>query len=303
VIPKPYALLIDATTYLYRAYFACRSLIGREGSQVNAVYGFLQTLLALLEERRPDHAAAVFDDPTTPTFRQALFPGYKRSRSPAPERLLPQFEPAMAAARAMGIAPLRAPGFEADDLLATLVRRLRAQSVGCLVVGRDKDLAQIVAPGVWLYPFGDGAPMDEEAVRDRYGVPPDRIPDLLALAGDPVDGLPGVPGIGEKMARRLLTLPGPPESLWEDAAALDVVPPREASRVAEALRQGRGAFLSNRQLTALRRDVPLDLAEGALLFRGIDTDAVRALCDRYGFDQLRDRILALAREMETVSQC
>ncbi len=292
MIPRPRALLIDGTAYLYRAYFARRSLIGRDGSQVNAVYGFLETLLLLLTEQRPDYAAAAFDDPTSPTFRVARYPDYKRGRPPTPARLLPQFASAMVACRSMGVAPLRMAGFEADDLLATVARRLLADNIACLVVGMDKDLAQLVKPGVWLYPWGQRAPMDAAAVEARYGVPPARIPDLLALQGDAVDSLPGVPGIGPRAARRLLATPGPVAALWDDPAALAAVAPRGAKDLAETLQRGREAYCLGRELATLRDDVPLGVDDAAFRHRGVDPVAVREFCDRLGFDRLRDRILA-----------
>jgi DNA polymerase-1 len=289
---RPLALLIDATAYLYRSYFAIRSLIGRDGSQVNALYGFTQTLLRLLEEWRPEYAAAAFDDLSAPTFRDALFSEYKRTRAPVPERLAPQFDLAMEASRALGVPALRVTGFEADDILATLVRRVRTRGIACLVVATDKDMAQLVAPGVWLYPLGKGEPMDAAAVEERYGVPPERIPDLLALRGDPVDCIPGVPGIGEKTARQLLATPGPVQTLWDDPGVLDSLGLRNAAAMAETLRQGSAAFRMGLELATLRDDVPLDLTDEALAYVGIDVPAVQSMCERFGFDRLRDRILS-----------
>jgi 5'-3' exonuclease len=294
VIPRPFALLIDATTLLYRGYFARRSLIARDGSQVNAVYGFMEALLALLAAHQPEYAAAAFDDPETPSFRTALYPDYKRNRPPVPERLKPQFAMATAAARALGVAAAQTPGFEADDLLATLVRRMRGHDIACLVVGADKDLAQLVGPGVWLVPPEQGTPMDAAAVRVRYGVPPERIPDWLALRGDPIDNLPGVPGIGDRTARRLLDAEEPVEAFWNDPRALEQRVDRDTARVAAALRDGRGAFRIGRELATLSADAPLELPDRALAYHGPDPDTVRAFCDRLGFDQLRDRILGFA---------
>lgn len=294
MIPRPRSLLIDATASLYRAYFACRSLIGRDGSQVNAVYGFAQTLLTLLQEWRPDYAAAAFDDPSAPTFRSGLDAAYKGNRPGMPERLALQLGPAMTVARALGVPALQVPGFEADDLLATLVRHLCARGIACVVVAADKDLAQLVGPGVWLCPPGHGAPLDAAAVRERYGVAPERVPDLLALRGDSVDNIPGVPGIGDKTARQLLATPGPISRLWEGPGALAGLGLESAPLVAEALRRGREAFRTSRALATLRNDVPLDLTAGALAYRGIDSAAVRATCDRLGFDRLRARILDFA---------
>jgi 5'-3' exonuclease len=300
VIASPFALLIDATTYLYRAYFRVRSLIARDGSQVNAVYGLSQTLLSLLEERRPAYAAAAFDDPNSPTFRQKLFPAYKRGRAAVPDRLLPQFALAQDVASAFGFLTLHTPGFEADDLIATTVRQMRSHGVACVVVGEDKDLAQLVGPGVWLRRLEAGDLLDEAAVQERYGVPPARIPDLLALAGDPVDGIPGVPGIGDKNARRLLATSGPVASLWDDPEALDRLDLPEAPLLSERLHMGRDAYNLGRELATLLDDVPLALEEDGLAYHGIDRAAIGSLCDRFGFDQLRDRILTLATQEHDV---
>jgi DNA polymerase I len=298
VTSGPHALLVDATTYLYRAYFHRRSLIGRDGSQVNAVYGLAHTLLSLLEDRRPVTAVAAFDHPTAPTFREALFPPYKRGRPPVPERLLPQFAPAQELVRALGFCSVTAPGYEAEDLIATVACWLLGMSAAAAIeiVGEDKDLAQLVGPAVRLRRLETGEVLDEEAVRERFGVPPARIPDLLALQGDAVDGIPGVPGIGERNARRLLAAPCPVESLWDDPDALAQLQLPEAAAVAQRLRDGREAFRLARTLATLRDNVPLDLTREELTYRGIDTAGVRALCDRLGFDQLRDRILALAEQ-------
>jgi DNA polymerase-1 len=300
LIPRPRALLIDGTASLYRAYFAIRSLIGRDGSQVNAVYGFTQSVLELLRVWRPQYAAAAFDDPAAPTFRHTLFSEYKRARPVTPDRLAPQIAPALAASQALGVPPLQVSGFEADDILATLVRSLRAHEIACVVVAADKDLAQLVGPGVWLAAPDRSEAMDAEAVRRRYGVPPERIPDLLALRGDSADGIPGVPGIGERTALRLLAAPGACLRLADDPAVLEALGVRNPQAVATALREGQALLGRNRSLTTLRDDVPLHLTETDLAYRGIDREAVRAMGERLGFDRLREQIMAF--EVEWVEQ-
>jgi 5'-3' exonuclease len=298
LIPRPLALLIDAGSYLYQAYFAIRSLIGRDGSQVNAVYGFTRTLLELLDEWRPESAAVAFDDPSTPTFRHTLYPDYKRTRPKTPERLTAQYPLAMEAARAMGIPALRVPGFEAEDVLATLTRRLRDSGVACVIVGRDKDLAQLVGPGVWLHPHPQTGIMDATAVRERYGVPPERIPELLALCGDRSDNIPGVPGIGQRTARCLLTGPGPLMRRWEESGALGSAGIRNAEAVAQALCLGQSSFQTGRTLALLRSDVPLDLPDEALAFHGIEPQSAQSFCDRFGFDRLRHLVALNARHAD-----
>jgi 5'-3' exonuclease len=289
---------MDGTACLYRGYFARRSLIGRDGSQVNAVYGFMQELLALLPEWRPEYAAAAFDVPGEPTFRHRLFAGYKHARPAMPERLAPQLEPAMAASRALGVPSFALSGWEADDILATLVRDLCARGVACLIVAADKDLAQLVGPGVWLNTPGESEPMDAETIRQRYGVPPDRIPDLLALRGDEADSIPGVPGIGARTALRLLSTPAPLSALADDRSALQGLGLRDPLVVMQALREGRETFERNRELIKLRDDIPLNLTESALAYRGVDPEAIRAIGERFGFDRLRERAADFASAWE-----
>jgi 5'-3' exonuclease len=298
LIPRPRALLIDGTACLYRAYFAIRSLIGRDGSQVNAVYGFMREVLGLLDEWRPEYAAAAFDVPGEPTFRHRLFAEYKRGRPAMPERLAPQIETAKAASQALGVPALALAGWEADDLLATLVRYFRERHVACLIVAADKDLAQLVGPGVWLKVPGQAEPMDAESVRERYGVPPDRIPDLLALRGDESDSIPGVPGIGDRTALRLLSAPAALPRSIKDPSGLDGAGCRHSLDVIQALREGRETFDRNRELTLLRDDVPLNLTERALAYRGVDAEAIRTIGERFGFDRLRERATAFAAAWE-----
>jgi DNA polymerase-1 len=298
LIPHPRALLIDGTAGLYRAYFALRSLIGRDGAQANAVYGFTRMLLDLLREWRPAYAAAAFDVPGAATFRNTLYADYKSTRAAMPERLASQLEPALAAAHALGVPTFSCCGYEADDILATLVQHLRARAIACLVIAADKDMAQLVAPGVWLCPPGQPSPMDADAVRVRYGVPPERIPDLLALRGDAADNIPGIPGIGGRTALRLLATPGPVRALWDGADRLEGLGLSNPKAVTEALQQGKESFHRNRDLATLRNDVPLELTVEALIYRGVDTAAVQAMGERHGFDRLRERILEFAAEWD-----
>jgi DNA polymerase-1 len=294
LIPRPRALLIDGAACLYRGYFAIRSLIGRDGSQVNAVYGFLREVVELLDTWRPEYAAAAFDLPGAVTFRHRLFAGYKRDRPVMPERLAAQLDLALDAARALGVPALTLKDWEADDILATLVRQLGDRDVACLVVAADKDLAQLVRPGVWLLTPGQPDPQDSDAVRSRYGVLPERMPDLLALRGDAIDGVSGVPGIGERTALRLLRTPSPLHALWEAPEALEGLGLKNPIAVFQSLRGGRSTFERNRKLTTLHDDLPLGLSLEALVYKGVDAARIRALSERFGFDRLQDRIGVLA---------
>jgi DNA polymerase-1 len=298
LIPRPRALLIDGTACLYRNYFAIRSLIGRDGSQVNALYGFLREMIGLLSAWRPEYTAVAFDLPGTVTFRHRLFAGYKQNRPAMPDRLAAQIDSAVEAARALGVPALALKDWEADDILATLVRQLRERDLACLVVAADKDLAQLVGPGVWLLAPGQEEPQNTEAIGSRYGVPPARIPDLLALHGDAMDSVPGVPGIGDRTALRLLGTPAPLHTLWEAPEALEGLGLKNPAAVFRALREGRTTFERNRRLTMLRDDVPLGLSMEALTYRGVDPDAMRALSERFGFDRLLDRVREFAGQTQ-----
>ena len=201
---SPRLYLLDGSSYIYRAYFGFREGATSGGMPTNAVSGFTRMLLELLQEHRPDYFAVVFDPPREDTFRREIYPAYKAHRDPMPEDLVVQLPYIRKMVQALNITALEAPGFEADDVLATLARTFAAEGIAVTVVTGDKDLLQIVNDRIGLLDTMKGKYSGPQEVLDRFGVPPELVADVLGLAGDTGDNIPGVPGIGEKTAARLI---------------------------------------------------------------------------------------------------
>ena len=200
---KPILYLIDGSSYIYRAYYAIRHLSSPKGFPTNALYGFTQMLLKVLKERKPDHVAVVFDAGRL-TFRNDMYPAYKANRLAMPDDLVPQITPIKEMVRAFNIPALELPGFEADDIIATLARDCEEKGMEVVVVTGDKDLMQIVTENVRLLDTMKDKESCMHEVEERFGVDPERVIDILGLAGDTSDNIPGVPGIGEKTAIKLI---------------------------------------------------------------------------------------------------
>ncbi len=256
--------LIDASGFLYRAFFAIRGLSGPGGRPTNATYGFANMLRKLFSVRHPDAVAVVFDR-REKTFRHDRDAAYKAHRAPMPDDLVPQIEDSKRLCVAMGLAVVEAPGFEADDLIATLAERAAKAGLRVEIVSSDKDLLQLVqddAIAVWNP--GQERLLNAASVRELFGVSPDHVVDVLALMGDASDNVPGVSGVGEKGARELVATHGSLEGIYASLAS-------EAAgikgRRRELLEAGReNAFLS-RELVTVRRDAPVpggDTAEALL---------------------------------------
>ncbi len=200
----PHLYILDGSGYIYRAYYGIRDRTTAAGMPTNAVFGFTRMLLGLQQEHRPDYLAVVFDRPREETFRREIYPEYKANRDAVPEDLLPQVPYIRKVLQALAIPALEVPGFEADDVIATLARRYAAEGIQVTVVTGDKDLMQIVGDGIRLLDTMKDARSGPQEVLDRFGVPPELVPDVLGLAGDTSDNIPGVPGIGEKTAADLV---------------------------------------------------------------------------------------------------
>ena len=207
--------LLDGSNYLYRAYYGIREPAGSEGMPTNAVFGFTRMLLSLLRENRPDYLAVVFDPPREESFRRRIYPAYKAHREAVPEDLAIQLPYIRKIVQALNVAALEVPGFEADDVLATLARSCAGHGVEVTVVTGDKDLLQIVGDGIRLLDTMKGKLSGPQEVLDRFGVTAELVPDVLGLAGDASDNIPGVPGIGEKTAAKLVQQFGSLEGVLE----------------------------------------------------------------------------------------
>ncbi|HUL78111.1 MAG TPA: 5'-3' exonuclease H3TH domain-containing protein [Vicinamibacteria bacterium] len=283
-------LLVDGTYELFRAFFGAPPALAEAGRPVGAVRGLLATLVALLRETGVTHVACAFDH-VIESFRNDLFDGYKTGEGVDPD-LLAQFEAAERATVALGIVAWPMVEFEADDALATAALRLRdAPGVEQVVICTpDKDLSQcVVGRRVVCRDRRRGQDRDEAGVRARFGVLPAAIPDWLALVGDSADGIPGVPGWGEKSASLVLARYGTLEAIPDDAAAWDVAV-RGRDRLAESLRTHREEAALYRRLATLRTDVPLAEGLADLEWRGARRPSLEVLCREIGFEDLLGRV-------------
>lgn len=294
----PTAHLVDASPYIFRAHFSLPdSIRDRDGHPVPAVHGFASFLLKLIADERPTHLALAFDKSLTTSFRNDAYPRYKADRPPPPPELLRQLEACEEMARALGAAVFASERYEADDLIATLDQNLEREGVRAIVVTSDKDLAQLVSERVELFDFAKGERFGPAEVAAKFGVPPAGIPHLLALAGDPVDSIPGVAGIGKKSAVELLARFGTVPELF---ARLEEVPAvsqlRGAKALAAKLEAGRELAFLSLDLATVARNAPEAQAAGArdLVYRGPDLARLEPLCERLGFKGLRDRAAKLA---------
>src|SRR5574341_914222 len=227
--------LIDGSALAYRSYFAFirNPLINSRGVNTSAVFGFAQSLLRILKEYKPDYIAIVFDT-KAPTFRHELYADYKSTRSKMPDEMVEQLPYLNEVAQAMNLAVLQKEGFEADDLMGTLAKEAASKGVETILVTGDKDFLQLVDEKVIvLNPHRAGQEMeriDRSKVEEKFGVPPEKVTDLLALMGDQSDNIPGVPGIGEKTARQLMQQFSSLEALLSQAEKVEQKKIREIGR-------------------------------------------------------------------------
>lgn len=295
--------LIDASVYIFRYYFALPpNWVSRSGYTTEAVYGFSNFLLELLEllARRPAAIACAFDESLGSCFRNELYPDYKCSRALPDEALAFQLAACREMAEVLGIASFASSRFEADDILASLTRICREQRP--VIVSRDKDLGQLLARGAsTLWDFAADKQMGEADILAKFGVRPVQIADYLALVGDSSDDIPGVPGIGRKTAARLLEAFGDVESLLARPREVAALPLRGAAGIAARLEEHAAQIRLARRLASLEENVPLDIGAGALVWKQPDIGLACALAEEFGIGGLNGKIRRLASvEMEAV---
>jgi len=264
--PKP-LILVDGSSYLFRAYHALPPLTNSKGEPTGAIVGVVNMLRKLIDTYRPDLMGVVFDA-TGRTFRDDLYPDYKAHRPPMPDDLRAQIEPLHAIVRAMGLPLLIVPEVEADDVIGTLATQAAAAGITTLISTSDKDLAQLVDDHVTLVNTMTDQVLDRAGVIDKLGVPPERVVDYLTLVGDSVDNVPGVPQCGPKTAAKWLADYGTLEGVVENAAAIK-------GRAGENLRASLDQLPLSRELVTIRTDVPLEVGPQDLVPRPPDAAALR----------------------------
>lgn len=277
--------LIDATGFVFRAYHALPSLTTSKGVVTHAVLGFTRMILKLLRERGPTHVALCFDKDSR-KGRLAIDPEYKANREPPPQDLLSQFEWIRKVAHALALPTLEFPGWEADDVIATLTKLAMAQGFQVEIVASDKDFLQLLAPGVRIFDPVKDRELDEAYALERYGVPPRRMRDYQALVGDAIDNVPKVPGIGPKTAVELLT---EFDSVAGLLARLDAV---KKPKIRGALTEHRAQLERALQLVSFKDDLPLAQDFGALLRQPVRQAEARALFTELEFYRLLSELPA-----------
>jgi DNA polymerase-1 len=303
----PTLTLIDGSGFIFRAFHAIPHLSTTKGVPTNAVYGFTTMLLKALREHAPTHAALVFDK-SRRSFRTELDPQYKANRPEAPEDLARQFPLVRDVARALDVPVIEEEGVEADDVIATLARRARADGFEVVIVTGDKDFAQLVGDGIELYdPMAEAAgrggwtrPAD---VEKKLGVPPGLVVEVMALTGDKIDNVPGVPGVGEVTAAALVRHFGTVEAMLARPGEIPVAVPRGGEKLREKIVANADRIRLNRTLVALKEDVALAERPADLARRPVDAERARALFTELEFGRLLRELPAPApRESAVASE-
>lgn len=288
--------LIDASVYVFRAHFSMPDdMVDGNGNPVNALYGFCRFLGDFLEQVKPEFVAVLFDESLSKSFRSLIYPAYKANREPAPPELKRQFEQCRRYAKAIGVMQCAHPEYEADDLIGTLVTEGRSKGRPSTIVTRDKDLAQLLTKDDIFWDFAGRGKISYDKVPDVFGVWPEQIADFLALAGDSVDNIPGVPGVGKKTAAALLQHFGNLESIYSNLDKVHEVTVRGAKTLGAKLDLHRNAAMLARQLTGIACDVSFERPKAGLRPATPDLGAINALFDEAGIGT------ALRRQAERVA--
>src|SRR5438093_378057 len=280
---RPIVYLIDGSSQMYRAFHApVRTAEGgflrnAQGRPTNAVYIFVTMLRKLLTEHKPEYIAASFDLPGR-TFRDDLVTDYKANRTPMPDELAEQIPMVHAACEALGVPILTSERYEADDVIGTLAVKAAAAGFDVAIVTMDKDFFQLVHDGIRVFnPRDEGTWYDEAAVKERFGVRPDQVVDVMALTGDTIDNIKGVPGIGEKGAPELIAAYGSVENLLAHASEI------KNKRYREGLLAHADAARQSRELARIRTDVPVAFEPDALRYRGVSRERCFEIFNKLAF--------------------
>ncbi len=293
----PAVHLIDASYFVFRAYYSVGlEMVDGDGQPVNALYGFSRFLGDLLEEARPEHVAVAFDESLATSFRNEIYPAYKKNREPAPPELKRQFGLCRELCRLLGLAEFGSPTHEADDIIGTIATRMRQAGHRSVLVTRDKDLAQLVRDGDHYWDYAGERRFAYCDIEGQFGVCPERMADYQALMGDAVDNIPGIPGVGPKTAAALLSAFASLEELYEGLDRVGALPIRGAAKLAARLSLHREAAYLARRLTLIACDMPLECSLETLRRRKPDLAALGEFYDRHRFGA------ALRRQAERLAQ-
>ncbi|WP_019595154.1 DNA polymerase I [Thioalkalivibrio sp. ALM2T] len=276
---QPPLVLVDGSSYLFRAFHALPPLTAPDGAPTGAMIGVANMLRKLRADYGPEHMAVVFDAKGK-TFRDDIYPEYKATRPPMPDELAAQIEPLHELVRAMGLPLLCVGGVEADDVIATLADQAARAGHAVVISTGDKDLAQLVDDRITLVNTMSGVTLDPDGVREKFGVAPEQIVDYLALMGDSVDNVPGVDKVGPKTAAKWIAKYGDLDTILEQADDI-------GGKIGENLRAATDRLPTSRELITVKRDVPLDVGPDDLAIQEPDHDRLLEMVRRYGFTRWR----------------
>ena len=282
--------LVDASVYVFRAYHSqLPDMVDGDGNPVHAVFGFARFLGDLLERIQPHYIGVAFDQRLRTSYRNRIYPAYKANREPTPAGLPRQFEYCRELCRHLGVPAFIDPEFEADDIIGTLSCLMRAEGIRSAFITRDKDFAQLVRDGDVLWDFGARTQLGYREVERHFGVAPEGFADFLALTGDTSDNIPGVPGIGPKIAATLMRKFGSLDELYANIGRVAALGLRGGGALRERLAAHRESVYLARRLTRIVCDMPLGVAASDLRPRTPDLAALGALYDQLGFGPLLRR--------------
>ncbi|WP_085246973.1 DNA polymerase I [Gilliamella mensalis] len=284
-------ILIDGSSYLYRAFFACPPLTNAKGEPTGAIFGVINMIRSLLNQYNPTHIAVVFDAKGG-SFRNEIYSEYKATREAMPENLRPQIEPIHTILKAMGLPLLCIEGVEADDVIGTLARQAEKENLEVLISTGDKDMAQLVSDKITLINTMNNTVLDPKGVIEKFGVPPEKIIDYLALRGDSSDNIPGVPGVGEKTAQSLLTEFDGVKDIYERLNEIEKLTIRGAKSLKQKLIDNQKDAELSYLLATIKTDVKLDFTNEQLMVNNIDIDALVDLFAYYGFHRWQKELIS-----------
>ena len=276
--------IIDGHAQIFRAYFApMRPLTSPTGEPTKATYVFMQSLLQLLEQHKPDYLVMVVDTGKRDLFRTKLYPEYKANRPAPPPDFKPQEQRIIKIVTEAGIPVLSLPGFEADDIMATIAHHLAEEDFRVVLVSKDKDLRQLVTDKVVLLDAATGKTLDPAGVEEEFGYPPSKAVDIQTLTGDTTDNVPGIPGVGEKTAAKLLKQYGSAEEIYQHLEEL-------TPKLRENLKAHAEVLTISRQLVTLRKDVPIEIKVESYRYQGLNQDSLVRNFSELGFTALLKRL-------------
>lgn len=285
--------LIDASIYVFRAWFSMPdSIVNRDGNPVNAVYGYAYFICQLLEKTNPTHIAAAFDESLSTSFRNKIYPEYKSNRDKAPDDLKYQFMLCKKLTEILGVSTYSSKRYEADDLIGTLGRKTKRSGFNATFVTCDKDLSQLLSKGDYFWNYAKDEMHSYKDCKNQFGVMPEQMVDFLALAGDSVDNIPGVAGVGSKTAIALLDEYGSLKNIYKQLDKVKNSKLRGAQRIYDLLKKHQDLAFVSQQLATIVTNVPLQAGLRKLSYSSPSTMRINRFCNQHGLgDKLRKRLL------------